>query len=391
MVDDCSVASFKSVACTVPMGAHLSDHKNQHFVPRCHLKPFTIGGDGKAINLYNIRRNVFVDGAPIKGQCAKNFFYGEDLVIEKELQLIEGSYARVIAGLSARQRVTDSDLALLRAFAYLQHLRTDVAAKRAGHFREGSQNAAYEGTGIPKPEIDLSERSLIKFSLLMFARSNEQVDDLKICLLENETFIEFVTSDNPTILVNKFHEQKLSRKIFGIGSSGVILFLPLTPRLQLMCYDGDIYTVPGKSLNRIRVRSSKDIRAINRLQFLWADKNIYFSNLTQKNLILEDIALTKRTEIADQIRFSTFVPDGQPIEGVERHKRATREEIEKAKRKMVVFEVVYPTPASWPSLLKYRESPRTYSNGSAIGHIRKAIVPIVIKRSHERRTAEPDE
>ena len=41
-------------------------HKNQHFVPRCALKPFSLDGNGKAINLFNIKSKLAIENAPVK-------------------------------------------------------------------------------------------------------------------------------------------------------------------------------------------------------------------------------------------------------------------------------------------------------------------------------------
>ena len=55
----------------------MANLKNQHFVPRCLLKPFTQDGEGKAINVYNIRHDKLIQNAPVKGQCARDYLYGE--------------------------------------------------------------------------------------------------------------------------------------------------------------------------------------------------------------------------------------------------------------------------------------------------------------------------
>jgi hypothetical protein len=59
--------------------------KNQHFVPRAALKPFTLSSEGAAINVFNIKRDRAVQDAPVKGQCARDYFYGKDLKLENKL------------------------------------------------------------------------------------------------------------------------------------------------------------------------------------------------------------------------------------------------------------------------------------------------------------------
>src|SRR6185312_2249221 len=71
----------------------VASNKNQHFVPRCYLKPFTLNGEGLAISLLNVDQHRLVLTAPVKHQCSGDYFYGKDLQIEKALQHIEGLYA----------------------------------------------------------------------------------------------------------------------------------------------------------------------------------------------------------------------------------------------------------------------------------------------------------
>jgi hypothetical protein len=47
-----------------------------------------------AIHLFNIDRSLFVAKAPVKNQCSRDYFYGEDELLEQALQATEGAYAR---------------------------------------------------------------------------------------------------------------------------------------------------------------------------------------------------------------------------------------------------------------------------------------------------------
>jgi hypothetical protein len=74
----------------------MASNKNQHFVPRCYLRPFTIDGANRAINLYNIDRRKFIERAPVKHQCSGDYFYGKDQLLDKAIQAMEGAYGTAL-------------------------------------------------------------------------------------------------------------------------------------------------------------------------------------------------------------------------------------------------------------------------------------------------------
>ena len=74
----------------------MATNKNQHFIPRCHLRPFTLQSEGVAISLINLDRKQFIPNAPVKNQCSKDYFYGTDENLENAIQLVESEYGRAL-------------------------------------------------------------------------------------------------------------------------------------------------------------------------------------------------------------------------------------------------------------------------------------------------------
>ncbi|MCK4205431.1 DUF4238 domain-containing protein [Brucella pituitosa] len=75
-------------------------NKSQHFVPRCYLRAFSANSEGVAINVFNMARELLIEAASTKGQCARSYFYGRDGELERALQKPEGgSTARSCGGL----------------------------------------------------------------------------------------------------------------------------------------------------------------------------------------------------------------------------------------------------------------------------------------------------
>jgi hypothetical protein len=85
----------------------MPENKNQHFVPRCALKPFSLDGAGLAINLFNIPRARAIQNAPVKSQCARDYLYGKgEKSAEGLLARLEGNYARIVSHLSSGSQPT---------------------------------------------------------------------------------------------------------------------------------------------------------------------------------------------------------------------------------------------------------------------------------------------
>ena len=66
-----------------------------------------------------------------------------------------------------------------------------------------------------------------------------------------------------------------------------------------------------------------------------------------------------------------MIPDGAAVAGARRYRRASDDEASKAQEAVFLTSITHPSPSAWLSKLKFRQPVRTYSNGSAAGHVRK--------------------
>ncbi len=109
----------------------MATNKNQHFVPRYHLRPFTLGSEDAAINLFNLDCKKLIPNAPVKNQCSKDYFYCKNERLEKAIQLIESGYSQALRDLIQNYRtLTESNKIVFKIFWLFQHLRTEAAAMR---------------------------------------------------------------------------------------------------------------------------------------------------------------------------------------------------------------------------------------------------------------------
>jgi Protein of unknown function (DUF4238) len=161
-------------------------HKNQHFVPRCALKPFTLNDAGAAINLHNIKSKRAIQNAPVKGQCARDYLYGKGNT-ERLLGDLEGHYSRIITWLADGDVFSKTDEAWLRTFINIQQRRTELSIVRFRDVTENIADKVFARAPQHRPQDNRSDAELMHASLAIAINSMEYVNDLKIVILRNLT------------------------------------------------------------------------------------------------------------------------------------------------------------------------------------------------------------
>jgi hypothetical protein len=220
-------------------------------------------------------------------------------------------------------------------------------------------------------EDDRTDSQWMMVSLKIALELKKYSDDLKLMIFANKTGMDFVTCDHPVFFTNRYHIQRLHQHNFGIGSSGAIISMPLSPRLSLMAYDTNVYTLPNATGNScLDLTRKADVRALNQMQCLSADKNIYFRSWGDAERIGSDVGELSKIRAAAGAISQTLVRD-YSVSG-ETYRRGSAEEEANARESLVMTSFRQPEPTDWPSALKFRSKLRTYSNGSAVGHVRKA-------------------
>jgi hypothetical protein len=217
---------------------------------------------------------------------------------------------------------------------------------------------------------DMTHEQLVALSVGSGVRSYDYARDLKFIVLRNRTESDFITSDDPAAVTNKFAFEKLKEKSFGIGGSGIMMVLPLSPKLAAFYFDIGVYTVSIPAGSRfVDVRSTADVQAINHLQHLNAQKNLYFAVWNDRASIAQNAEQATKTRLSAQHEFTSLIRDhSKPGEAF---RTGTEEEESHSKEFIVAGSFQQPRPSRWPSFLKYRSNPSTFSNGSAAGHLRK--------------------
>lgn len=94
-----------------------SETKNQHYVPQFYLRNFS--EDGHGIRTFNLSSGKLIPHAKLKCQCSKDYFYGEDGVLESALGGLETAFSTTFKNcieLPLKERVSDEDFYLLTMF-----------------------------------------------------------------------------------------------------------------------------------------------------------------------------------------------------------------------------------------------------------------------------------
>jgi Protein of unknown function (DUF4238) len=194
--------------------------------------------------------------------------------------------------------------------------------------------------------------------------------DLKFIVLRNRTAVDFITSDNPAVITNRFSFERGDKRSFGIINSGIILTLPLTPRLLAFYFDIGIYSVSiPRGTRFVEITDTADVVALNRLQCLHANKNLYFSNWEHRESVTKDAETAKKAREKITHEITTLVRD-HSVPG-QAYREGSEEEQDESNELMIKASFVAPQPALWPGFLKYRPKPIMFNNNTAVGNARK--------------------
>jgi Protein of unknown function (DUF4238) len=258
----------------------MPDNKKHHFVPKMYLQRFA--DDDRQINIYILDRSKKVIAASLSDQCYKNYFYGKEPDFEHALGEIEGETSRILKDISQTDKMpgTPDDRLTLIIFVLMQASRTLYAAQEVEELGDKMLRHAYrdwakaKGFEIDKFRFGMEEPA--RFALSVAVRNYPQLLDLNVRLLLNKTREDFITSDNPVIVINPFMAFRRVVATAGYASKGVQIIFPIDARRTLFFYDPMVYSLAGEIGDTVRVTDIRDVYDLNVLQVCSAGKSVYF-------------------------------------------------------------------------------------------------------------------
>ena len=257
--------------------------KNQHYVPQFYLRNFS--EDGCGIRTLNLATSKIIPHAKLKNQCSKAYFYGENGILETALGEMKTSFSQAFKKCiflnSPKYRISDETFYFLSMFAAIQYMRTKNYMDIAKHFGQELYGTVAEfyikanNLDVSPNQYSIETESFFSSFILKIGILNQPLlNDLECVILNNETTEDFVLSDNPVVFQNPFIEKFLKHSFSGMASKGLQIYFPISPKKIICFYDSDVYKFNGRNI--IDIKSPKDIESINQLQFINADKNVYF-------------------------------------------------------------------------------------------------------------------
>jgi hypothetical protein len=257
-----------------------AETKNQHYVPQFYLRYFSV--DEKNVGAYILKSGKNISSAPIKGQASEDYFYSDNMKMEKALGNLEACAKKVLDKIitAPTEPLSKEDKDTLFDFTMIQLGRTEVQAIFVKKSYEGVAQSLQDvfskmstDTGGDQGESFKDKVSGLigeppSFPAISSVAAHAQIRDimrdLSVKILVNKTDKVFITSDNPVAKYNQFME-RMRQETYGLGARGLQMFFSLSPQIGVMYYDPKCYKLGYKKKEYVELDQVKDIDELNKL------------------------------------------------------------------------------------------------------------------------------
>lgn len=284
-----------------------TEKRNQHYIPKFYLRNFSYNGNKKEIGIFNLKNDYFFGKAKLKSQGSKNYFYGNDGIIEEGLSKIESSLAESINNI-VKSKILPTKYSLghikLLTFVGLTHLRNPVFIQDLKNTSETIDNRRLEldpNASTKNIDSDVSHDDLIKQALSFLENVINSMSDLDYKILINKTINPFISSDFPIVKYNQFFEEKKWKYgKTGFQNIGLQIFIPINAEITIVLYDSQIYKVGYKKRHIFDITNPQDVDKFNILQFLNCYETVFFDEKAKEHYIRRLLKESKRYKRANQ-------------------------------------------------------------------------------------------
>lgn len=282
----------------------MSANKRHHFVPQFHLRSFS--KDDRLIHVASRDGKLCKLNVPIKGQCAKDRFYGHG-THETDLARIEGFLAEAFreaidhAWGTRRNELANCDVDRLQVAFTIQRNRTPRAIRT--HDEAASEFSmdmflAYLSEESPElsdklitavqagqAKVVFDPVETITFELSLVEHCVKCSSDLEFLILRNHTNRPFILGDAPAVMSNPYMWNAEGRSGLGFRSRGLLMTMPIDGRTAILFYDGEVYTPTHGTRQCVDVLNAADVGILNALQLHSSEVNVYFADETAEDYV----------------------------------------------------------------------------------------------------------
>lgn len=283
--------------------------KNNHFVPQTYLRRFCSVSE-RQVGLYNLKSGRAVETAPIKSQCARDYFYTKNPIFEDRFSEIEGLHKRLFSNVIENEQVPPpgsperSELSIAIMF---QAGRTISEVERINHiyneFGKAILRNRFHGQARMLnylSQVKIEPQDAVIDAIGQHIAMYPLIDDLDCTLFINHTEEDFVTSDHPIAMCNSMPPSSPHGANLGFASRGLIILFPMTPRALLFLSDREVYKIEKSSSNVAVLADRRDAVELNIAQCFNAHENLYFASSARVQGTLE--AFNKRRDTLRKAR-----------------------------------------------------------------------------------------
>lgn len=351
----------------------MAEKKNQHFVPKVHLRQFSTDARQKQIDIWLPKHDKFINGASINDQCSKPYFYGSDLKIENSFNTPEGVFGNIVKKLDENRNPSKGELSNLLFLWLLQHVRSEKAIRDhllsitmiTDKIRIGQEDNEELDRFIGDP---LDVREAADMALADLGYYYHCISDLKCILLINDTKQGFIASDNPAVSSNKLILKRfMNYRNWGISSAGFYLYMPLSPKIGFFAYDRHVYDLKGRSGLNCRLKVD-DVHDLNKLLYLFSDNVVVLPPGCDQKEVVRNLQSFDFAKPDGLVRVNTAVEEKRGVgEGYRKFVQASDENFGKSESSLIHIESVPPVVPRHFRKLIIRQIPRYIDTQSGAG------------------------
>jgi hypothetical protein len=187
----------------------------------------------RQVALYNLQSGRTVEGAPMKTQCSRDYFYTKNSAFEREFTKLESSHDLLFERIISDEFVPapmSYDRSTLSAAIMFQEGRTVTTAEHANHLANELGKLLLriqlEKEGKTEllellPDVKITMPNAVMDAVLQHLPMYPLIDDLDCTLFANRTTEDFLTSDHPIAVGNNLPLDVPSAAASGFSSRGL--------------------------------------------------------------------------------------------------------------------------------------------------------------------------